>query len=78
MTLAEAAAPAIAVSVGRAFDAAVRSLRDLRAPLEDVVQSDRARLEEVLRVTKELEVALKAELTSALGVTLTFSSLDGD
>jgi predicted lipoprotein len=76
--LAEAAAPASAESVGRAFEGALQSLRQLRAPLEDVVLSERSRLEAVLRATKELEVALKADLTSALGVTLTFSSLDGD
>jgi predicted lipoprotein len=78
VTLAEAAAPAIAESVGRAFVSAERSLRELRAPLEDVVRAERARLEAVLKATKSLEVALKAELASALGVTLTFSSLDGD
>jgi predicted lipoprotein len=78
VTLAEAAAPAIAESVGRAFEGAVRSLRELRLPLEDVVQSERQRLEVALNATKELEIALKAELASALGVTLTFSSLDGD
>ncbi len=78
ITLAEASAPAIARNVGRAFDGAVRNLRELGAPLEDVVRSERSRFQAAFDATKALEVALKAELSSALGVTLTTQSTDGD
>jgi predicted lipoprotein len=50
----------------------------LDAPLEQLVRRDRARLEAAAKAAKALEVALKVDLASALGVTLTFTSGDGD
>jgi predicted lipoprotein len=71
-------APDIDRRVRARFEAAIRSMRGLGAPLEAVVRNDRAKLEAAVQAVKELEIALKADLASALGVTLTFTSTDGD
>jgi predicted lipoprotein len=60
------------------FGAARLALSALDGPLEKAVKSERAKVETVRTTLKSLEIALKTDLTSALGVTLTFSSTDGD
>jgi predicted lipoprotein len=76
--LVERAAPAVHLRVANAFEAANGAFRGLPAPLESAAPVERTRVELALRATKALETALKTELPSALGVTLTFSSIDAD
>ncbi|MFZ5894901.1 MAG: imelysin family protein [Myxococcota bacterium] len=64
--------------VQRAFAEARHAVSALGAPLEVVVKRDRTLLSRALAATKALEIALKVELASALGVTLTFQMGDGD
>jgi predicted lipoprotein len=71
-------APAIDERVRARFDKAVELVNQIDGPLEVVVVRDRKKLEEAFRALKELEVALKVDLASALGVTLTFTAGDGD
>ena len=77
-TLLRDAAPAIEASTSQAFDAAVRGLASIGAPIEQVVQRDPAPLAAALRALKSVEIALRTELASALGVTIAFTSMDGD
>jgi predicted lipoprotein len=76
--LARTAAPAAADSVQAAFSAASRALAAIRQPLETAAHSDPALLSAAIRDLKMLEVTIRSELGSALGVTITFSSADGD
>jgi uncharacterized protein len=76
--LVEPLAPAVDEKVRSQFAAARSALSALNGPLERAVKSDREKVETVRTTLKSLEVALKTDLTSALGVTLTFSSTDGD
>jgi predicted lipoprotein len=50
----------------------------LDQPLEQLVRTNRARLESIAKATKALELVFKVELASALGVTVTFTKGDGD
>jgi predicted lipoprotein len=77
-TLVRSAAPALHTSIERAFASATHSLGQLSEPLERIVVQSPAPLTAALRDIKALEVALRAELASALGVALTFASADGD
>jgi len=61
-----------------AFARAIASISDLALPLEEVVKRDFAGLDNAAAAVKKLERTLKTELVSTLGVTLTFSSVDGD
>ncbi|MGC4087144.1 MAG: imelysin family protein [Polyangiaceae bacterium] len=61
-----------------AFDAAARALSALPASLELVVVRERPLLAAALSATKALELALKVDLASVLGVTLSFQTGDGD
>jgi hypothetical protein len=71
-------APQIEQRVRARFDEALASVDAIDGPLEVVVVRDRNKLERAFRALKELELALKVDLASALGVTLTFSAGDGD
>jgi len=71
-------APRIHERVQGAFRAAIGSARGLRAPLEDVVLSNRPKVEALMSSVKALEIALKSDLASALGITLDFASGDAD
>ncbi|MET0285403.1 MAG: imelysin family protein [Polyangiales bacterium] len=71
-------APQIDERVRARFAKALRLVSEVDGPLEQVVIRDRKKLEEAFRALKELEVALKVDLASALGVTLTFTAGDGD
>lgn len=61
-----------------AYRDAIRGVESLGMPLEIVVVREAAKLDSAASVVKNLERALKTELASNLGLTLTFSSLDGD
>jgi predicted lipoprotein len=76
--LVRAVAPAIDGKLGRAFAAAIAAVQALGVPLERVVTTNRPALASAATATKTLEVAMKVELASALGVTLTFQTGDGD
>ncbi len=60
------------------FSRAERVLRDLGLPIERAASRDKSKIEKAISALKELEVAMKTELSSALGVTLTFIPIDGD
>lgn len=76
--LVRAVAPAIDERLEHRLSAAVSALRKLDAPLERVVVEKRPLLASALASTKALELALKVDVASALGVTLTFQTGDGD
>jgi predicted lipoprotein len=76
--LTRAMAPAIEARVSRRYAEALRAVRGLNAPLERVVTTDRPALEAAAQATKALELAIKVDLASALGVTITFQTGDGD
>ena len=61
-----------------AFSRAIHAVADLGLPLEEVAARAPASLEAAADASQQLERALKTDLASTLGVTLTFSSTDGD
>jgi predicted lipoprotein len=77
-TLTSAVAPAIGDRVSQRYQEALGAVRALKVPLERVVATDRAALTRAAQATKALEVAIKVDLASALGVTITFQTGDGD
>lgn len=60
------------------FQLALKAVDDIGAPLEKALLKDPAVVKQAYEECKKLEIALKVELVSALGVTLTFNSTDGD
>jgi hypothetical protein len=71
-------APRVHAELERVFASALREVRSFAAPIEDVATHGRSQVESALRALKALERALKQGLPGALGVTLTFTSLDAD
>lgn len=74
----QAVNPALATRLQEQFEASLRAARAIGAPLEVAAVQNRPALEKAYEETRKLEVMLKVDLVSALGVTLTFSSNDGD
>jgi len=70
----------IAQSVEFEFGNADRALRELRGPIDDILKDPdkRAKLAYVRIVTSSLSELIGTRLTSELGLTAGFSSLDGD
>ena len=60
------------------FQSALKAVDGIGAPLEKALLKDPAAVSRAYDECKKLEIALKVELVSALGVTLTFNSTDGD
>jgi hypothetical protein len=60
------------------FESAIAAIESIGAPLEQVVPVNPASVQNAQDKTRALEVLCKADLASVLGVTLTFSSNDGD
>jgi uncharacterized protein len=60
------------------FTTAISATQAINAPLEEAVIANRAAIQDASDKMKALEVMFKVDLTSALGVTLTFNSTDGD
>jgi predicted lipoprotein len=60
------------------FETAIAAVQATGAPLEDVVPDNRATVDNAYQKTRALEVLCKTDLASALGVTITFTSGDGD
>jgi predicted lipoprotein len=77
-SLARHTAPKIHERVQGAFGTAISTAKGLGGPLEDVVESHRHKVEMLMASIKALEIALKSDLASALGVTLDFASGDAD
>jgi hypothetical protein len=50
----------------------------LSAPLEQLVTRDRSVIVDAVKALKALEMGLRVDAVSALGVTLTFTVSDGD
>ncbi|HEY3254515.1 MAG TPA: imelysin family protein [Polyangiaceae bacterium] len=76
--LVAAVAPAAHERVHGALAAALTSIRSFSQPLETVALADRSKIDALVATCKTLEVALRADLASTLGVTLTFTSADAD
>jgi predicted lipoprotein len=70
--------PGLEQRIADQFDATIGCVRALGAPLEQVVVKNRPALENAYEKARALEVLIKVDVVSALGVTLTFSSSDGD
>jgi len=77
-TLVQDAAPALATPIEQHFERAEQALSVLSVPLERAVRELPQQVSAVLDALRALEVAIRSELVSALGVTLTFTSSDGD
>jgi predicted lipoprotein len=76
--LVKAQSPAVDESLRAAFAQALGAVSKLGLPLEEVAKRDLAALDAAVVVLKKLEHALKSELLSTLGVSASFSSVDGD
>jgi predicted lipoprotein len=76
--LVHAVSPAIHTHATAAFAAALGGLTRLGQPLERAAQADPASLLAAKDTIRQLEVVLRSELASALGVTISFGSSDGD
>lgn len=70
--------PALETRVTQAFNSAIGSVRSINAPLENAVEKNKPAVEQALEKVRALEILIKVDVVSALGVTLTFSSNDGD
>ena len=70
--------PALEKRLAEQFDSAIAATRAIGSPLEEAAVKNRAAIEAAYEKTRALEVLLKVDVVSALGVTLTFSSNDGD
>jgi predicted lipoprotein len=76
--LVKQVAPQIDAHLRDALQAAVAAAEALGAPLEQAVSHAATKLEGARDQARALERAFKAELTSALGVTLSIAAGDGD
>lgn len=70
--------PALATRVQEKITAAIAAARDIGEPLEKAVVDKRAAIQNAVDQAHDLEVLFKVDLASALGVTITFTSGDGD
>ena len=77
-TLLKPATPAVEQHVRTLFRTAHTRLAELALSLDQLAQLREPRIAHAHTALKELERALKTEASSALGVTLTFESSDGD
>jgi uncharacterized protein len=76
--LVAAAAPVVARRIDQRFETASTAVRALTTRLDELVRRDRPRLVAAIAAMKMLEIAIKLEVASALGLTLTFAGADGD
>ena len=68
----------LAERLAKQFEATVNAAETIGSPLEQAAVDNRLALQRAYETTRALEILLKTDLTSALGVTLTFTSNDGD
>jgi predicted lipoprotein len=76
--LVKSLAPELHARLARSFDRALQDVSQLELPVERLVELDPARVEAAQKSLKKLEIGVKNELSSALGVTVTFTSGDSD
>lgn len=76
--LVKALSSAVDDRLRASFRQAITAVAGLGLPLEEVAKQNLAALDAAAEVVKKLERALRTDLASTLGVTLTFSSVDGD
>jgi predicted lipoprotein len=72
------AAPQIAPHIEALYQEALGTLRGLERPMAEALVQSPAQVQRALERVKALEIAYKAELSSALAVTLSLVSGDGD
>jgi len=60
------------------FEVAIAAIQAVGSPLEQVVPNNRGPVENAYEKLRALEVLCKTDFASVLGVTLTFTSGDGD
>jgi predicted lipoprotein len=77
-TLIQRGSHAIDTRLRAAFDTAVSSVAALKAPLETAAANLPEEFAAAIKATKALELAVKTDLVSALGVTVTWTGVDGD
>ncbi len=70
--------PSLKTRLREQFEAAIAATRAIGAPLEQAVVDNPAAVQDAYEKTRALEILFKVDLASALGVTLTFNSNDGD
>jgi predicted lipoprotein len=75
--LVRSAAPSVHQHIETVFGRSVSLVQSL-PPIDDAARSFRAQLEATIAALKELETAFRNEVPAALGVTLSFSSIDSD
>lgn len=75
---ARAINPDLADRLQKQFLTAKSAFHKLGSPLDEALINNRANVEQALAEIRTLEVLIKADLASALGVTITFGSNDGD
>ena len=68
----------VAAALETHFEQALAATRAMGVPLDKAILDKRAAVEAAYEKDHTLEVKFKVDLVSALGVTLTFSSADGD
>ncbi len=76
--LVRAAAPHIDASVKEHFQTALADVSALQEPLEKLVLTNPDKLVRARDSAKALDLALKVDVASALGLTLTFQAGDAD
>lgn len=70
--------PALADKMQVHFDATLKAAEAIPAAVEETVKTNRAPVQATVDACRKLEIALKTDVVSRLGVTLTFVSTDGD
>jgi len=70
--------PALANKMQAHFEATLKAAEAIPAAVEETVKTNRAPVQATVEACRKLEIALKTEVVSKLGVTLTFVSTDGD
>lgn len=70
--------PAVAARVAQQFPKAAAALQAIDLPLEEAVTNRRESVKAAYQAVRDLEILFKVDVASALGVTITFDSNDGD
>ena len=70
--------PALADTMRNHFETTLKLAEAIPAAVEEAVKTNRAPVQATVGACRKLEIALKTDVVSKLGVTLTFVSTDGD
>ena len=68
----------LSVIINNQFDASLASLNNINGTFQEAIQQERQHVEQLLDDIQELLVLVKADMTSQLGIIVTFSDNDGD